>query len=694
MGSRLFLMVLLLAGVAASSSAQVTIDYGSKSSPSAKPIPPGIIGTQLGYLSGSGALATLKQGGFNTVRINANLGTVFAHGPNPEWNAIDPLLTTLQAAGLKALVVMGYTPGWLQPAVTPCPTTVLGLAPYYVEPTDIGAWAQLTAKFVDHVTSTFPGVVTDYEIWNEPDLPSALCVSPDSDTVRRNAYLAMYDAAAPAMRAAAHETIHIGGPVFVRLSPTWLNALLNDPVASQNLDFVSYHYYLGYTELIDAGMNWDGSGGVPSMLKLTQDPKKGFAAVFNSMSALVRAGSQPNPSSTPIYLTEYNDDAAFINAAVKNDCCRNSPQYAPLFNTMVVADLLNSVYSGAQNVPRNLSYFAANVNIGSFCLLGNIDPLMDCATAPGVPIQPYPQYYAYQLLTTPKYLNLAGGGNMALSVSIPSPLIGTAFYTPTSDVLVLVNPAGSDIANLTVNLQNPGTSPGTATAYLLNSAHTPPAATPVTFTGSLAAMSGTVTVPAFSVVAVSLAAQSPPPDFAATATPASATIKAGQQAQFTLTLTPFAGFRQAVNLSCSGAPQNATCAVAPTTVTLDGTNPGTATVTISTKSATAAASFIPGSSWTWIAIGVAMFAFLGMGFGRTPTARAGRLGIAVVLAAGMLASCGGGGGGGGGNPSSTPGSGTPAPSSTPGTPAGSYTLTVTESSGSITHTTQLPIQVQ
>jgi hypothetical protein len=259
---------------------------------------------------------------------------------------------------------------------------------------------------------------------------------------------------------------------------------------------------------------------------------------------------------------------------------------------------------------------------------------------------------------------------------------------------VLVNPTGSDVSNLPVNLQNPGISPGTATAYLLNSAHTPPAAQPVAFAGSLAAMSGTVTVPAFSVLAVSLAAQSPPPDFAATVTPASATIKAGQQAQFTLTLTPFAGFRQAVNLSCSGAPQNATCAVAPTTVTLDGTNAATAAVTVSTKSATAAASFIPGSSWIWTAIALSMFAFLGMGFRRTPTAREGRLGFAVVLAVGMLASCGGGGGGGGGSPSSTPGSGTPAPSSNPGTPAGSYTVTVTESSGSITHTTQLPIQVQ
>jgi len=688
MGCRFLGTALLLVSALAASGAQVTIDYGSRSSPSAKPIPPGIIGTQLGFLSGTGALNTLKQGGFSTMRINANLATVFAHGPNPDWTAIDPLLSKLQAAGLKPIIVMGYTPGWLQPAVTPCPTTVLGLAPYYAEPTDIGAWAKLTATFVDHVTSAFPNLVAAYEIWNEPDLPSALCVTPDSDTTRRNAYLQMYAAAAPLMKAAAQRrnaTIRIGGPVFVRLSSTWLNALLNDPVASQNLDFVSYHYYLGYTELIAAGLNWDGSGGVPSEWHLTQDPKKGFAAVFNSISALVRAGKQPNPASTPIYLTEYNDDSAF-----ENTCCRNSPQYSPLFNTMVVADLLNSVYSGAQNVPGNMTYFAASVDIGSFCLLGIIDPTMDCATSPGT-MKPYPQYYAYQLLASPKYLNLAGGGNMAVSVSIPSPLIGTAFYTPTSDALVLVNPSGSDAVNIPVNLLNPGNSAGNATAYLLNSSTVSPAAQPAVLTGSLAAMSTTLTVPAHSVVALSFAAQAPPPDFTATVAPPSATIKAGQQSQFTLTLTPVAGFRQSIKLSCSGAPQNATCSIAPASVTLDGASPGSATVTVTTQGVTAAAALPPPAS-TWLAVSMALLAFTWCGARKRPVWRHARL-LYALLALAILVSCGGGGGGGGTNTSGS-GSSNPPPGTNPGTPTGSYTLTITESSGAVTHATQLPITIQ
>jgi len=40
----------------------------------------------------------LKQGGFNQVRINAQLANIFANGPTPDLTVIDPLLSSLQAA--------------------------------------------------------------------------------------------------------------------------------------------------------------------------------------------------------------------------------------------------------------------------------------------------------------------------------------------------------------------------------------------------------------------------------------------------------------------------------------------------------------------------------------------------------------------------------------------------------------------
>jgi hypothetical protein len=73
-----------------------------------------------------------------------------------------------------------------------------------------------------------------------------------------------------------------------------------------------------------------------------------------------------------------------------------------------------------------------------------------------------------------------------------------------------------------------------------------------------------------------------PADFALSLTPATATINAGQSATYVLTLTPSSGFNQAVGLSCSGFPAASTCVITPSTVTLDGISPATATVTVQT----------------------------------------------------------------------------------------------------------------
>jgi len=81
------------------------------------------------------------------------------------------------------------------------------------------------------------------------------------------------------------------------------------------------------------------------------------------------------------------------------------------------------------------------------------------------------------------------------------------------------------------------------------------------------------------------------PDFSLAASPTTLTVtRGGAAGTVTLTLGPIAGFNQAIGLVCNGAPANTTCTVNPTSVTLDGTNSGTATVTI-----TANASAVPGT---------------------------------------------------------------------------------------------------
>src|SRR5437660_72663 len=81
---------------------------------------------------------------------------------------------------------------------------------------------------------------------------------------------------------------------------------------------------------------------------------------------------------------------------------------------------------------------------------------MDCAQNGLLPFVGYPQYFAYKLIGGSSYLNLNGGGFMANSVSAPSSLVATAFYTISTDALVLVNPKPTNVNNIQILIQNPG----------------------------------------------------------------------------------------------------------------------------------------------------------------------------------------------------------------------------------------------
>src|SRR5712691_6399687 len=72
------------------------------------------------------------------------------------------------------------------------------------------------------------------------------------------------------------------------------------------------------------------------------------------------------------------------------------------------------------------------------------------------------------------------------------------------------------------------------------------------------------------------------PDYSVSPSPSSGTITAGQQANFTVSAAPAHGFDQTVSWSCTGAPTGASCTVSPLSVTLDGSNPATATATLTT----------------------------------------------------------------------------------------------------------------
>ncbi len=77
----------------------------------------------------------------------------------------------------------------------------------------------------------------------------------------------------------------------------------------------------------------------------------------------------------------------------------------------------------------------------------------------------------------------------------------------------------------------------------------------------------------------------PPPTFTfAAGSATSATVTAGANASYPLSLTPLNGFNAAVNLSCSGLPNEAACSFSPSSpITASGTAAVNITLTVSTS---------------------------------------------------------------------------------------------------------------
>jgi len=183
-------------------------------------------------------------------------------------------------------------------------------------------------------------------------------------------------------------------------------------------------------------------------------------------------------------------------------------------------------------------------------------------------------------------------------------------------------------------------------------------------------------------------------DFTIGASQSSVTVGAGQNATYQLSVSPLNGLNNSISFSCSNLPSHAACSFSPSPLTMDGRNPSTTTLTVTTKVTSSAAigpilglsptvcsaSILPSLSiLSSVAFGLLTFAF----------ARRRRWqGIAILIFAGITCiSCGGGGGGGS----------TPTPPSSGGTtlttPSGTYTITVIASDGTLQHNVQVGLVV-
>jgi hypothetical protein len=174
------------------------------------------------------------------------------------------------------------------------------------------------------------------------------------------------------------------------------------------------------------------------------------------------------------------------------------------------------------------------------------------------------------------------------------------------------------------------------------------------------------------------------------ASPASATIAAGATATYNLSLTANGGFSGAVQFSCLGAPAASNCTVSPNPLNLTGTNPAAIAVSVATTARTVA-QVLPDNSQTTShrTSGLALLAVCSVfGFVLVPIRRqtggknrwGWRVLPGLILLALLCFGCGG--------------SSTSSGNQKTGTPSGTYNITVSGSSGSVTQSAMLKLNVQ
>jgi FtsP/CotA-like multicopper oxidase with cupredoxin domain len=214
-------------------------------------------------------------------------------------------------------------------------------------------------------------------------------------------------------------------------------------------------------------------------------------------------------------------------------------------------------------------------------------------------------------------------------------------------------------------------------------------ALPVGSNSIAAAYSGDSSFSSSTSAALAITINAPPPaDFTLGVNPASLSLSTGKSGTSTITLTPQNGFNTAVTFSCTGLPLQSQCSFSPQTVTPDGTNAASTTLTITTTASTASLQEpAPFSHQPLLAF---LFPGIGITLGLTLRSRKrlsngfrhfGTL-LLVLSFAGLLNACGG----------SKVNTGT----GNTGTPTGTSTITITATtSGSTptTHTSTLSLTV-
>jgi len=235
------------------------------------------------------AMAVLKGAGVDTIRIMLPWGVVESTDDSYDWSAVDRMVTSANANGVKVLAVINATPDW---------AAVPGQPQYVGYPTDVAAFGD----FVTEVAARYQGRITDYEIWNEQNYNGFWSPAPNAAD-----YTALLKAAYTAIKEADPDAVVIAGGIAAVLqtpggpaiNPVTYLSQMYAAGAAGYFDAIAFHPYM-YSVPFSAGQGHDG---LPIMQA-------------QQMYELMKSNGDANKK---IWVTEYGEPAANVGEAAQAD---------------------------------------------------------------------------------------------------------------------------------------------------------------------------------------------------------------------------------------------------------------------------------------------------------------------------------------------------------------------------------------
>lgn len=366
--------------------------------------------------------------------------------------------------------------------------------------------------------------------------------------------------------------------------PSWQTVLVSGQTSgrfSPDVSFLATPNFPGYifcTELSEMGLSGTGSGCAPG----------GSAGIVNAL-ALTNSLGNPTPSiigGTSVSVPVFAGMVALINQATGSIQGNINPLLYQLaataptsFHDITTGDIKVYCQAGTpagqptalQCPSTGVFGFSAGTGFDLASGLGSVDVSNLAAAAVN------PPDFSASSPTNSLNLNVGQSGTATITVT---PI--NSFTGPVSFACALTTGVTASCSFNPSTVTPPGTTQTTATILAGN-------------TGGSGTLTITATTGVLSYVshqAASIALTVVQPDFSLTAAPTSGSVVAGHTTSppSTVTVTPINGFNQTITFSCTGLPTGATCAFNPPTVTPNGTNSATTSMTISTAASMAAAS--------------------------------------------------------------------------------------------------------